>query len=155
VLREIGVDSPEHLALYAEDRPLPIIIKMIRYNNSPEQFATDPHYDKSSLSLILNADDDEVRLRLGYGRNCPLSSMFTPLQYPESAQEPNSCVMIPGLCLELAGIDLPPTPHCVMPVDKAAHRHSIIAFLLVPHLEGTDGLDTQAPYVHDVMTNIR
>jgi hypothetical protein len=154
VLREIGAEHPEYLALHAEDRPLPIIIKMIRYNNSPEQFATDPHFDKSALSLILNADDDEVRWRVGRGRNCPLSSMFTPMEYPASAEEPNSCVMIPGLCLELAGVELPPTPHFVMPVVTGEHRHSIVAFLLVPHLQGTDGLSTQAPFVHDIMTNI-
>lgn len=154
-LLEIGAAHPHYLATYSSDRPLPIIIKMIRYNNSPRRFATDPHYDKSALSLILNADDDEVQWRLGRGHNCPLSSMTAPIQYPEDPREPNSCVMIPGLCLQAADVDLPPTPHFVMSVETNAYRHSIVAFLLAPHLQSTDTMNTQAPYIHDVMRNIR
>ena len=155
VLTDIGEENPDYVARYDMDRPLPIIIKLIRYNKNPTQFATDPHYDKSALSLILNADDDEVRWRLGRGDNCPLSKMTAPFSYPDSPDEPNSCVMFTGLCLERSGVRLAPTPHFVMPVEDNKFRHAVIAFLLTPHLENTDSLNTQAPYIHDVMQDIR
>lgn len=155
VLDDIGQRYPDYLSRYDPERPLPIIIKMLRYNRNPSQFATDPHNDKSALSLILHADDSSVRWRIGRGKNCPLSAMVAPFAYPESPTASNHSVLFSGLCLEDAGVELPPTPHFVMPVERGDYRHSVVAFLLTPDLPSTATMSTQASFVHDIMENIQ
>ena len=154
ILADFAEPYPQLVARFDEGRPLPIVFKLVRYNQSPNRFATDPHFDKSGLSMILRADDETVRWRIGQGNPCRISEMSAPFEYPRDHAEPNPAVVFPGLCLEAAGVDVAPTPHFVLPVEQKRYRHSTIAFLVVPHLEGTDDLDTQAPFIHDALTQV-
>lgn len=132
-------------------RRRPIVFKLVRYNPNLRRFGTNPHYDKSALSLLLHADDDAVSYRLAPHRSGALrcSEMSTPITYPQSPLARNDAVLIPGLCLQHAAIaDIPATPHGVLPVTSTRPRHSIIAFYLVPHLD-TSALSTAVDYIAD------
>lgn len=150
VLADFEADYPEFVGRYDPERPLPILFKLVRYNRSPRRFATDPHFDKSGFSIILRADDEKVQWRLGKGNPCRISTMTAPIEYPADSADPNPAILFSGLCLEAVGVKVPPTPHFVLPVEQKKYRHSIIAFLLVPHVD-TDNLVTDAPYIQDAL----
>lgn len=145
---------PEFTQRYTSDRPLPISLKLVRYNRSPGKFATDPHFDKSAVSMILQADDPKVHWRIGQGNPCRISQMTAPFEYPDNADAPSPVILFPGLSLQAAGVDIPPSPHFVLPVEDRPYRHSIIAFLIVPHLSNADSLDTTAPTIHDALDGV-
>lgn len=151
---DIGEKYPEYKAKYSKERALPIIFKLVRYNKRKNKFATDPHYDKSGLSIIVDSDDEKVQWKVGKGKDCLLSDMIAPFEYPNNETDLNHCILFPGLCLEEVDVNLEPTPHYVMPVTDRMYRHSLIAFLLVPGLKGTEKLDTQAKYNHDILKEI-
>ncbi len=142
--------------LLYDSRLAPIIIKVLRYNKNPNRFATDPHFDKSALSLLLNSDDRSVSYRLGKYVTSEIrySSLFAPIEYPPADSQWNDAVLISGLCLQKIGLGiLPPTPHSVLPVHDRDVRHSIVAFYLVPYLDTTN-METNAPYINDLLPGV-
>ncbi len=151
---DLGRTFPAFAARFDTNRALPVIFKLVRYSLSPLRFATDPHYDKSALSLILNSDDAHVNWKIGKGHSCRLSDMAAPFDYPEDRDQPTDTILFPGLCLRAMDVAVDPAPHCVMPVTDRPYRHSIIAFLLIPGLGNMDALDTQAVYQHDILPEI-
>lgn len=133
------------------DRLSPVVFKLIRYNPDAKRFGTDPHYDKSALSLILNSDDQEVSYRVGPYKHTTFrySELIGPIKYPASDLDPNDAVLVSGLCLREIGLDgFNPSPHSVLPITRPTCRHSIVAFYLAPFVN-LDFLDTQARYVND------
>jgi hypothetical protein len=157
VIDSITAEVPEAKSrLLYDGRLAPIIIKVLRYNRRPERFATDPHFDKSALSLLLNSDDKSVSYRLG--RYVPseirYSELFAPIEYPPNDDQWNDAVLISGLCLREVGLSaLPPTPHSVLPVQDRDVRHSVVAFYLVPYLDTTH-MTTNAPYINDLLPGV-
>lgn len=123
----------------------PVMLKLVRYEPSGN-LGTAPHHDKSALTLLMNSDD-QGNEKFAVGR-CEdgwlkLSDLKPPLR-----QKPNErgAILFPGMCLREAGFErLQPSPHCVLPVLGRKRRHSLIAFLLVPHLK-TDALVTNVEF---------
>lgn len=139
--------------LVYDDRLAPVVIKVLRYRRNPLRWATDPHFDKSALSLIIHSDDEEFSVRLGAQGSgaIRLSELRSPISYPKSPVDPNDAVLITGLCLREMGLgEFPPSPHLVLPVTDRPFRHSIVAFYLVPYLRGTDILRTTVNFINDV-----
>ncbi|NER97247.1 MAG: hypothetical protein F6J86_25950 [Symploca sp. SIO1B1] len=154
ILSELIDVYPQFGERYDPRRPLPLVFKVVRYNHSPGRFATDPHFDKSGLSAILQADDPRVMWRVGKGNPCRLSQAIAPFDYPEDPTAPSPSIIFPGLCLEEAGLEVSPTPHFVLPVEERNYRHSVIAFLLVPHLTNPDNMNTTAPVIQDALYEV-
>lgn len=150
VIEEISIEIPGIRNLYVKNRHLPIVFKIIRYRQDKSRLATPPHFDKSSLSMILDSDDNKVQWRVGKGNNCLLSKMHSPFNYPQNPNDKNHTILFPGLCLRSANIEIDPTPHFVMPIYEKPIRHSLIAFLLIPHLKDTEFLETKATYIQDI-----
>jgi len=132
-------------------RLAPIVIKLLKYNRNESRFATDPHFDKSALSLVLHSDDPQPTLKIASSRHTRprYSEFFVPMKYPADALSKNSALLINGICLNAIGLEaFPPTPHSVPPVTDRPHRFSVVAFYLVPHLD-TSKLCTVAPFMND------
>lgn len=154
-IKDIGFKYPHFANYFTLDRKLPIIFKIIRYEQKSDNLGTPPHYDKSALSMILDSNDQKVNWKIGQGTNCLLSSMHSPFEYPKDPKAYNHAILFPGLCLKEVDVDILPSPHFVMPIRDKVYRHSIVSFLLVPNLEGTEHLDTKAKYVNDLFPKIR
>jgi hypothetical protein len=144
-----------HRRLVHTDRLSPVVIKLLRYNWSPKRFATNPHVDKSALSFLLHADDDEVAYRMAKGgTKLRYSDLRCPIQYPDADHLPNHAVLIAGACLQEIGVDdLPGTPHMVLPVCREQPRHSVVAFYLAPHLN-TENMQTDVEFENDALSQI-
>lgn len=136
-------------------RVAPIVLKAIRYNYDPKRFATDPHYDKSALSLLLHSDDRHVSYGVAAHTSEPVrcTELRAPIDYPLSDDAPNHGVLISGLCFQKIGVGIGPSPHAVLPVTSSKWRHAIVAFYLVPYLDTTD-MHTAAPFVNDLDPSI-
>lgn len=154
LMEQLFQTYPDFKKRFHHDRPLPIVMKLVRYNYNENRFATNPHFDKSGISMLLNSNDEKVRWRIGEGNPCPLSSLHAPMEYPQDRETNHPILLIPGLFLQSAGIDVEPTPHCVLPVKNRRHRHSIIAFLMIPHTKNADTMMTDAPTVHDALFEV-
>jgi hypothetical protein len=132
-----------------------IVIKMLRYSPQAARFATEPHFDKSALSLLLDSDDNEVRYRVAkYELPVRLSQFVAPCEYRSNVGVPGPATIISGLCLREIGLRrFQPSPHFVLPVT-GRRRHSVVAFLLVPGLEGTDQMSTYVDFVNDCLQGV-
>lgn len=137
-------------------RPAPIVLKAIRYNPNAARFGADAHYDKSALSLLVNADDYDSRVRIGPYRaqGSRLSDLVAPVESARSDTASGDAVVIVGACLREIGLaSFGPTPHAVLPVVQPRRRHSVVAFHLVPHLDASH-VETAAPVTNDVFPNV-
>lgn len=114
---------------------LTIITKIVRYEASLKR-ASDYHFDFSGLSLMLhNSDPNDEHLRLAMYKKNLVKTDFTPAERIACQSNANctSVIFLPGLALNLSGLNLQPTPHTVESVDKA--RYAALAFAMVPHKE--------------------
>jgi len=119
---------------FPQSASLPILIKFIAYHPA-ERWATTPHYDKSVLTLVLNADDiDEDSFRIGPNAlGSSLENLDAPSRSKQSCFERSNGVLFPGLFANPLGLkNIPPSPHGVLPFEKPRLRHSAIAFLMAP-----------------------
>jgi hypothetical protein len=130
--------------------PMPILIKILRYNQDAD-FATRPHCDKSALTLILNNTDVNNENLIIAPQGTTHISKFRKISGKgnNSLAASSSALALAGLCLRAIGYDIPPAPHAVLPA-KSCHRHSMIAFLLVPYLP-LDSLQTNVLFVDDTV----
>lgn len=130
--------------LYAPHRYAPVILRVIRYHRTTN-FGTQPHVDKSGLSLVLDNSDSRLSEKLVIASNKrPTELTLADLHSPRR-RCPGSAILIPGRCLQDVGfLDLPPSPHAVLPMDTE-RRHSVIAFWLVPNFS-MDQLITDVPF---------
>lgn len=134
---------PEHMPRRDELRASSVLVKLLAYY--PEaNWATSPHYDKSALTMVLNASDiAEDRFRIGPFRHSSDADRLTaPDRAVNDDSEAGTAVVFPGMLWPLMGCDfLMPSPHAVMPLERATVRYSAIAFQLPSGL-ATDDLRT-------------
>ncbi len=116
---------------------LTVIIRVLSYDPSREDFGTVPHYDKSGFTIILD-HDDKVNERLVVGPHhqpFDLSKLKVPQRQFEGGDTYSSALFIAGTLLRYQGIAIDPTPHAVLPIKSKHNRHSLIAFALLPYID--------------------
>lgn len=94
-----------------------------------ESMCTQPHYDKSALTLVLNNDDNPNRRFIISNYTCPFD--FESLKIPNRRLDnQDSALLFPGLLFSHLNLSfhLSPSPHAVSSTDKV--RHSIVAFAI-------------------------
>lgn len=128
-------------AMYGDREGLTVIMKVIRYDESKD-LCTSPHYDKSGLTLILDNDDKENinLITAPYMTSFDFRKLSPPNRKFDKKPLITSAILIPGACMLKLGLNIYPTPHAVRPTT-VKHRHSVIAFGLVPGMN-TNGIQT-------------
>lgn len=122
------------------DGPMSVLVKVLAYYPG-EEWATPRHFDKSLLTLVLNASDLEAdKLRVGPFEAAGAGKlMLAPPRQVQSRTMPGTGVLFPGMMWKKLGVDfLKPSPHAVLPVNDASVRYSAIAFLIAPDLDTSD-----------------
>lgn len=117
--------------MYTEEGKLVLLIKVVRYEKS-EVAGSNPHYDFSALSLLLdNTDEGEETLQLApYKEFVALSDFSRPNRKYKRSDVGTSVLLIPGLALKELGYSLNPTPHIVL--CQSSPRYAVISFAMVP-----------------------
>jgi SAM-dependent methyltransferase len=132
VLVELRESYPRLYARLApEDAPPPIAIRLLRYEHD-DRLATNPHVDKSALTVILDSDDPSSEGRLLVGDPSVSTTPQRLSAFKVCEQEPGTCPVFFGAALKEAGYgNFRPMPHAVRPFDSAV-RHSAVFFWLLP-----------------------
>jgi len=119
--------------MYENQEELATIVKVVRYEPA-EVVASNPHYDFSGLSILIdNSDKDEETLLLS-----PYKDNISPIDFQRPKREfqrkahSSSAILIPGLALKYLDLPFNPTPHAVLKQDR--RRYAIISFAMVPHI---------------------
>jgi hypothetical protein len=134
-------------ALLPRNTMPPISIRLLRYNGD-SHFFTNPHVDKSAITIITDTDDPADDPCLVFAPPAvaqPLLSQFAPIQKGK-----NESLLFLGAAAREAGFaDFRPAPHAVRPSREQRVRHSAIFFWLLP---GTDLklFSTSVPYTDDL-----
>lgn len=115
-----------------------IVIKLIRYEDSDWAFATPRHYDKSTVSLLMQSTDSFSRLRVAP----PGTEEFARVNVVNNVWGlPTTSVLMAGLTSHhLFGEDVSAL-HRVEPLEQEEPRYSIIAFA-VPYGVDLDALES-------------
>lgn len=119
-------------ALYGKNPDLTLTVKVTRYDTNNE-FSTNVHHDRTGLTLILDNDDqpDNNFIIAPYATNFDFANLAPVEKMFDKQQKTSSALLFPGACLLRLGLNFYPTPHAVRPTTNE-HRHSVIAFALVP-----------------------
>lgn len=132
--------------VYPLGQPLPVLIKVLAYHEG-ESWTTGPHFDKSVLTLVLNADDmatDTFRVK-PYGSEERLENTIPPDRQVSTKATEGSAILFPGLLARKLGLlETPPSPHAVLPFSGQSIRHSAIAFLMAPDVQTGDMMTATA-----------
>lgn len=120
-------------AMYGLENELAILVKIVKYEPSPD-LASSPHFDFSGFSLLMdNSEQEKESLLIApYKKNIVLTDFQPPERKFKRTSNSSSVLLIPGLALQYLGFDLFPTPHAVLKQDKA--RYAIISFAMVPDI---------------------
>lgn len=136
LLGELREDYPDvYNALVPDANLPPVALRLLSYS-SDNAFATNPHVDKSAVTVIVDTDDPIEDPKLVYAPptvigTCPKLSHFRPVMRAE-----NGAVMFLGAALQQAGYsEFTPLPHAVRPFRSAGLRHSAVFFWLLPHFD--------------------
>ncbi len=122
---------------YGKHNQLTVATRIVRYKKEDTWDEEKPHFDKCGLTLIWDNDDDYDSLTFCEDIINPTrEGLKLPQLLYAHQPEVTSTILIGGLCLSAAGIDIKPTLHYVGPI-KNQYRHSIISFLLVPNTDTT------------------
>lgn len=130
-IREIEPDISLSKSLYTEDGKLSLLIKIVRYEES-KVAASNPHYDFSALSLLLDNTDKgkEALLLAPYKENVSFSDFSQPHRKYQRQVSGTSALLIVGLALKELGCLLGPTPHAVL--RQTSQRYAMISFAMAP-----------------------
>ncbi|MCL5875227.1 MAG: hypothetical protein M1114_02030 [Candidatus Dependentiae bacterium] len=135
-LNQLENDIPDiREKIYGDYDKLTVISKIVRYEKS-EKWGTTPHFDKSTLTLIWdsNDDDNDCLLICKDSNNYSMQSLIKPERMYAHQEESTSALLITGLALPAIGMDINPTLHGVAPI-KSDYRYAVISFLLAPHVD--------------------
>ncbi len=141
LLFEQSLDQLEHdipnikQKMYEGHDQLTVISKIVRYEKS-EKWGTTPHFDKSTLTLIWDSNDEDhdCLLVCKDSNNYSMQSLVKPERLYAHQEDATSVLLITGLALPTIGIDIKPTLHGVAPI-KSDYRYAVISFLLAPNLD--------------------
>lgn len=127
----------EHSEFLSAIRPIdglpPIALRLLHYE-SDSHFFTDPHVDKSAVTIILNTDDplDDPCLTFAPADSTnPLLSQFVPVP----VQRDQSILFLGAAGREAGFSGLRPAVHAVKPAKANRVRHSAIFFWLLPGID--------------------
>lgn len=119
--------------LYTKDKKLLILTKIVRYDPS-EVAASNPHFDFSGLSFLLDNNENdgcESLLIAPYKENLATEDFFVPTRKHKKDASTSSLLLIPGLALQHLDLPIHPTPHGVLKQNKK--RYAIIVFAMTPN----------------------
>lgn len=112
-------------------------VKVLRYEPDAK-WATTPHFDKSALTFVLNADDldqgESFRIA-PYKPGITAEELQAPSRATDDISSPSIGLLFPGMCLRAMGVNIQPSPHGVVPLQTDRKRHSMIAFLMAPGID--------------------
>jgi hypothetical protein len=125
----------------------PVAIRLLQYFGD-SQFYTDPHVDKSAITIIADTDDPADDPCLVFGPltpRVPLLSEFAPIQ-----KRGDESLLFLGAAAREAGFnDFRPIPHAVRPAREQRVRHSAIFFWLLPGID-LKAFSTSVPFTDDI-----
>lgn len=132
-IKSIGATIDLSKVLHTEDGKLLILTKVVRYEPS-EKAASNPHFDFSGLSFLLdNNENDECESLLiaPYKENLVAEDFSMPTRKYKKDASTSSLLLIPGLALQYLDLPIHPTPHGVLKQNKK--RYAIIVFAMTPN----------------------
>lgn len=141
LVESLSVVSPELADRLVHDSPVrPTALRLLSYV-SDDHFFTNPHVDKSAVTVILHTDDptdDPCLVVAGpSGRTLRLSDFYAPERAPDES------LVFFGAAAQRVAPELTATPHGVRPPATPRRRHSAVFFWLLP------GVDL-APFKTDI-----
>lgn len=128
-----GIDSSLFELLSPSEMLPPVSIRLLSYDTD-FQMATNPHLDKSAITVIADNDDPdgEARLIVGSPKMDGRSNLSSYRSVPTNAGE---SIIFLGAALREAGMTkYLPLPHAVLPFEGKM-RHSAIFFWHLPNVE--------------------
>jgi hypothetical protein len=148
-IAELEAVEPDFVrALHPRGELPPVVIRLLSYGRD-DQLSTNPHVDKSAITVILDSDDTDTNPRLVFGdanaHGVQRLSSFTPF-----LKGPDESIVFFGAAPSQAGYErLRPAPHAVRPFLEPT-RHSAIFFWLLPDFDMHD-FDTTIVVDDDLM----
>ena len=125
----------------------PVSIRLLRYY-SDKQFFTNPHVDKSAITVILDTDEPVETPCLVFAPRSakpPALSTFAPIQ-----RRPDESLLFFGAAAMKAGYrGFEPSAHAVRPLLTSSVRHVAIFFWLLPGID-LASFNTSTAYVDDL-----
>lgn len=115
--------------LVSEDTTFPILIKVVKY--LPSYFPTRPHYDGSTLTLLLDSTNTQSLLLSPYKSSFIVDDFTAPL---DEFSRKSSILLIPGSLLTEFSIF--PTPHIIAASGKT--RYATVAFAMRSHYQAEE-----------------
>lgn len=126
----------------------PIALRLIRYS-SDKVFATNPHVDKSAITVIADTDDAEDDPLLVFGPTTFVGQLKLSDFVPVQKRSDESLILLGAAPREAGFSKFRPSPHAVLPILTKKVRHSAIFFWLMPYLD-LENFDTTIHCVDDV-----
>ena len=147
-LRELSAIDPQLCKALMPDGTLPpVVLRLIEYQSDAYYF-TNPHVDKSAVTIILDTDEptDQSCLVFAPRENAlPRLSDFSPVQ-----KQDRDALVFFGAAPQVANHGWAiPAPHAVRPLKAPFTRHVAIFFWLLPGVD-LSRFDTATTYVNDV-----
>jgi len=136
-----------HAALMQDDVMPPVVLRLLHYRGDG-QFFTDPHVDKSAVTVIVNTDDPVDDPCLVFAP----STVGTPLlsEFRAVRKHQDEALVFLGAAGREAGFSgCAPAPHAVRPARVPRTRHSAIFFWLLPGID-LRSFSTAVPFVDDL-----
>ena len=136
-----------HAALMQGEVMPPVVLRLLHYRGDG-RFFTDPHVDKSAVTVIVNTDDPEDDPCLVFAPSTVgtlLLSEFRPVR-----KRQDEAIVFLGAAGREAGLSgCAPAPHAVRPSRVPRTRHSAIFFWLLPGID-LKSFSTAVPFVDDL-----
>jgi hypothetical protein len=142
-----NVDKELLAALRPHNALPPIAIRLLQYEGD-SQFFTDPHVDKSAITIITDTDDSVDDPCLVFGPLAPATPLLS--QYAPMIKRKDESLLFLGAAAREAGFAaFRPAPHAVRPSREHRIRHSAIFFWLLPGID-LKLFSTSVPFTDDL-----
>ena len=129
-------------------RVAPVSIRLLRYY-SDKKFFTNPHVDKSAITVILDTDEPIDQPCLVFAPrsdgSAPRLSQFAPVPH----REHESLVFFGAAPQQAGHTAFSPAAHAVKPLTTSQVRHVAIFFWLLPGID-LAMFDTTTPFLDDL-----
>lgn len=150
LLQELkDVDEQVYNALIPDSSLPPVAIRLLSYD-ADSVLATNPHVDKSAITVIVDTDDSPDDPKLVFGEPEPPGGVWKLSQFKPFPKDANESIAFLGAALKQAGhTRFRSLPHAVRPFTATAVRHSAVFFWLLPNFDMAK-FDTKVPCEDDL-----
>ena len=139
------IDPKAYRALVPQTGLPPVALRLLSYS-ADAALATNPHVDKSAITIIADTDDSLENSKLVYCGSSNSDRMLMLSDFKSFDAEAGECVVFLGAALEEAGHpEFKALPHAVQPVISSTPRHSAVFFWLLPG-QDMETFNTTVPF---------